>query len=142
MTEKLCCKSLLLVYWLLCLSCRPVTSTDASNGVNEETVLLQKLNNVLPKYHPPHDMQNNTVYIYVDLYQILDVDEKNGVLSAKLWLYFYYYTPSALWDPNDYNGTQGLLVPANTFWTADIGEPSIRSHLTHPFRSMASETGQ
>ena len=67
-------------------------------------------------------MTNNTVYVYVDLYQILDVDEKNGVLSAKLWVYMYYFTPSAHWNRSEFGGLDFVVVPAKTFWQPDLGK--------------------
>ncbi|XP_075258337.1 neuronal acetylcholine receptor subunit alpha-5-like [Convolutriloba macropyga] len=93
---------------------------DLSNGVAEERYILGRLLKSLPRFSIPHDMKQNTVYIYVDLYQILEVDERSGLLSAKLWLYYYYYSPSAMWNLTEYSKTMVLVVPANTFWTADI----------------------
>ena len=90
------------------------------NGVDHERDLMQFLEGRLTKYTHPFDMLNNTVFIYFDLYQILEVDEKNGVLQAKFWLYYYYYAPSAEWEPEDYGNISTMLVPAKTFWTPSI----------------------
>ena len=92
-----------------------------STGVNEENKLMELLKSGLPRFSPPHDMENKTVMIYTDLYQIIGIDEKHGVFTAKFLLYFYYNTPSAKWDPREYNGTSVLTVPPFTFWTPDIG---------------------
>ena len=34
-------------------------------------------------------MVNDTVFIFIDLYQIVNMDEKNGILALKLWMYIY-----------------------------------------------------
>ena len=98
---------------------------NLTNGVDAETRLLDKLKSSIPQYSPPADFKDKTVFIYLDLYQLLDVDEKNGLMTAKLWLYYYYYSDSAKWDPSEYGNIQALLVPPLTFWTADIGKRDI-----------------
>ena len=60
----------------------------------------------------------------MDLFQILNVDVKNGVGEIKFFLYVYYTSPSAAWDPSLYgDGSMDIiLVPAGTFWSPDIGK--------------------
>ena len=105
----------------VCLLCVTVVLGATRNGVTEEEELMASLKESLPKYRPPEDMALNTVLLYVDLYQILDVDEKNGVITVKLWLYTFYFSESARWNSSDYGGLDTLLVPAKTFWTPDVG---------------------
>ncbi|XP_075243914.1 neuronal acetylcholine receptor subunit eat-2-like [Convolutriloba macropyga] len=97
------------------------TSTDTRNGVTQQNNLLQRLQNSLPKYVPPDDMVDNTVHIFLDLYQISDVNEQQGVITVKLWLYYYYYSEEAKWNSSEFQ-RQALLVPKGTFWEADIVE--------------------
>ena len=40
-----------------------------------------------------------TVFAFVDLYQLLDVNEREGVLSIKLWIFLSYYVEAVKWDP-------------------------------------------
>ncbi|XP_075257942.1 neuronal acetylcholine receptor subunit alpha-7-like isoform X1 [Convolutriloba macropyga] len=67
-------------------------------------------------------MENKTVYVYIDLFKLQEVDEKDGLWVAKLFLYYYYYSHSARWNSSDYNdGTlTAFFVPQGTFWTPDI----------------------
>ena len=90
-------------------------------SLQEENVLSDFLKNRLTKNSPPGGMVNNTVYVYVDLYQIVDVDEKNGVLTLKLWLFTYYRLDESLWKPSEYKGVNRLQFPMDTFWNPDIG---------------------
>ena len=96
---------------------------NLSNGVADERQLLEKLQNSIPKYTPPYDMENKTVYFYLEMLQILNVDQKMGIWEVKFFVDIYYYTPSAKWDPKEYgNGTlDAMVVPAGTFWTPDLG---------------------
>ena len=57
---------------------------------------------------------------FSDLYQISDVNEQQGVITVKLWLYYYYYSEEAKWNSSEFQ-RQALLVPKGTFWEADIG---------------------
>ena len=68
--------------------------------------------------HTPHsNMLNNTVFICLDLYQLLGIDEKEGTVNIKLWLYITYYLPHIVWDP----ATNGqYFMPPNTVWAPDI----------------------
>ena len=94
----------------------------ASQGTNAEKRLLGFLQSKIHKFSPSREMLKNTVGFYADLYQLLDVDEKNGGLTIKLWLYYYYFVTSAIWNPEDYDGIKTISVPADTFWRPDIGE--------------------
>ena len=77
-------------------------------------------------YTPHGNMIDNTVYLYTDLYQLLDVDEKMGLVNAKIWMYLYYYLPDIAWDPADYGGLDRFTVPKGTFWIPDISKTSKR----------------
>ena len=105
---------------ILLLVSGAVSSSTTSNGVTEEQQLKERLQKVLPKYRPPLDMVNNSVYVSMDLYQILDVDEKNGIITAKFWAYFYYFSEKSKWNASDYGGIKILLFPNNTFWSPDL----------------------
>ena len=92
-----------------------------NNGVEDEQILKRKLQEVLPQHFPPYDMLNNTVYIYNDLLQIVDVDEKQGLWEIKLWIFLSYRSEQAK-DAWEGNGSlpQTMLFPQGTFWTPDI----------------------
>ena len=68
------------------------------------------------------NLRNNSVYVHFDLGQILDIDEKNGIWTAKMLRVFFYQSNSTIWDPNDYNGTDYLYLPEKMFWGPDISK--------------------
>ena len=92
------------------------------NGVEVGNRLLRKLESVLPKIIPPLDMSLKTVYISLAPKQISYVNEKEGFLTVQLQLLCYYLSESAGWDPVDFYNNDLVMVPAHTFWSADIGE--------------------
>ncbi|XP_075244296.1 neuronal acetylcholine receptor subunit beta-3-like isoform X2 [Convolutriloba macropyga] len=117
--------SLLISSTTNCKYNRGPTIYNLTNGVEHEKRLIEKLKSSLPKYTPPADLLDNTVYIFMDLYQLLDVNEKDGLITVKLWLYYYYHSESARWNVSDFGGIQSVLVPKNTFWTADIALDAV-----------------
>nr|XP_032820219.1 5-hydroxytryptamine receptor 3A [Petromyzon marinus] len=60
------------------------------------------------------------VAIDVMLYAILNVDEKNQVLTAYIW-YRQRWTDEFLqWDPVQYDGIEQISIPTNNIWVPDI----------------------
>ena len=92
-----------------------------STGVEEENDLISRIQSNLTRYFAPFDMVDNTVYLYVDLYKILSVDEREGSWTVKLWMYLYYFCPSVAWDISLYGNRTTLIVPKDTFWHPDFG---------------------
>ena len=116
-----------LLFTLFALSITLIAGQDSSiddleNGVEIQEELMNKLRKKVPKYMPPSDLKYKQVAVKLDIYQILDVNEKDGLMTLKLFVYYYYNSLSAKWDPDEYNGTRMLAVPKDTFWTPDLSE--------------------
>ncbi|XP_071510029.1 neuronal acetylcholine receptor subunit alpha-3-like [Diadema antillarum] len=67
--------------------------------------------------------------------QILDVDEKNQVLTSKVWMKQIWHDYNFVWDPQDYGGISNIKVPCIQVWLPDIviynnanGTFDMRSH--------------
>ncbi|KAG5443677.1 Neuronal acetylcholine receptor subunit alpha-4 [Clonorchis sinensis] len=56
----------------------------------------------------------------LSLIQILDLDEKNQVLTISVWLLFNWNDHILTWDPNNYSQVVEVRVPAKQIWTPDI----------------------
>ena len=78
------------------------------NSSKHEKDFLDSLLGKLTKYSP-HVDSNRTVYAYMDLYQLLGVDEKEGVVSVKVWIFLTYYIDSIKWDPDEV-GVEAIQV--------------------------------
>ena len=60
----------------------PVATDGAGtldNGVAGQNRLMERLKKVLPNLWPPLDMVNKTVFVYIDLLNIQEVDEKGSI---------------------------------------------------------------
>ncbi|KAK4474466.1 hypothetical protein MN116_001618, partial [Schistosoma mekongi] len=68
---------------------------------------------------------NNTsekvlVEMSLSLIQILDLDEKNQVLTTSVWLNYRWTDHILKWNPENYSQIQEVRVPYRHIWTPDI----------------------
>nr|QQY02548.1 nicotinic acetylcholine receptor alpha subunit-4 [Cryptocotyle lingua] len=56
----------------------------------------------------------------LSLVQILDLDEKNQILTISVWPLFNWLDHILTWDPKNYSQVLEVRVPAKKIWTPDI----------------------
>ena len=108
-----------IICYVLCFYCMTLIWAK-QNGVEFEEKIKDKLSDSLPKHVPPLDLEDNCVRLYLDLHQILDVNEKEGQLTLKLWMYIYYFSPSAVWNSTEHGNYTSILLDAGTLWLPDV----------------------
>ncbi|ELU11134.1 hypothetical protein CAPTEDRAFT_114501, partial [Capitella teleta] len=54
------------------------------------------------------------------LLKILDINEKNQVLTTYLWLQHRWKDDFLVWDPADFDGLSRIRLPVNDIWSPDI----------------------
>ncbi|XP_036271476.1 neuronal acetylcholine receptor subunit alpha-5 [Pipistrellus kuhlii] len=52
--------------------------------------------------------------------QLVDVDEKNQLMTTNVWLKQEWRDVKLQWNPEDYGGIQAIRVPSDLLWTPDI----------------------
>ncbi|XP_075860717.1 neuronal acetylcholine receptor subunit alpha-5 isoform X4 [Microcebus murinus] len=52
--------------------------------------------------------------------QLVDVDEKNQLITTNVWLKQEWVDVKLRWNPNDYGGIKVIRVPSDSVWTPDI----------------------
>ncbi|CAK6442362.1 unnamed protein product [Pipistrellus nathusii] len=52
--------------------------------------------------------------------QLVDVDEKNQLMTTNVWLKQEWRDMKLRWNPEDYGGIQAIRVPSDSLWTPDI----------------------
>uniref|UniRef100_A0A1I8BSG2 Neur_chan_LBD domain-containing protein n=1 Tax=Meloidogyne hapla TaxID=6305 RepID=A0A1I8BSG2_MELHA len=92
------------------------------NCSDDEYRLLQDLKE---RYDPiERPVQNHTEAVKVSLrlylQQIVDVDEKNQVLTVVLWEEFRWFDYKMRWDPREYGGIKKIRFPTGTLWRPDV----------------------
>ncbi|VDO10728.1 unnamed protein product, partial [Brugia timori] len=72
----------------------------------------------------PRPIKNSTDVLTVNLgaslIRIIDVDEKNQILTTNLWLEMQWNDSKLTWDPSKYGGITALHIPSDQIWTPDL----------------------
>ncbi|XP_004712871.1 5-hydroxytryptamine receptor 3A [Echinops telfairi] len=61
-----------------------------------------------------------TVFIDVMVYSIINVDEKNQVLTTYIWYRQCWKDELLQWDPEDFDNVTKLSIPTDSIWVPDI----------------------
>ncbi|XP_071794373.1 neuronal acetylcholine receptor subunit alpha-3-like [Asterias amurensis] len=69
-------------------------------------------------------VENNTERLSVEfgltMSQLIDVDEKNQIMTTNVWLKQQWVDYKLSWNPDKYDGIKILRVPASMIWLPDI----------------------
>ncbi|XP_043927708.1 neuronal acetylcholine receptor subunit alpha-9-like [Protopterus annectens] len=60
------------------------------------------------------------VTLQITLSQIKDVDERNQILTAYLWIRQSWYDAYLKWDKDKYDGLDSIRIPSSFVWRPDI----------------------
>lgn len=71
---------------------------------------------------PPGETDNNTltVKLGVRLSQILEVSERNQIVTTNIWLIHEWKDGRIMWDPSDFGGLRFTHFPSDDLWRPDI----------------------
>ncbi|PIC52370.1 hypothetical protein B9Z55_002509 [Caenorhabditis nigoni] len=101
-----------------------INSLKIGSGSVAETKLFTDL---LKGYNPlERPVQNSSqplvVKIKLFLQQILDVDEKNQIVSVNAWLSYTWFDHKLQWEPKKYGGIQDIRFPGSSdhIWKPDV----------------------
>ncbi|XP_067672594.1 neuronal acetylcholine receptor subunit alpha-2-like [Haliotis asinina] len=74
------------------------------------------------KYGRPVKHFNDTVKIEfnIQLIQIMDLDERNQVLTLNVWDRYNWYDEYLKWNPAEWGGVNKVRIPPSKIWTPDI----------------------
>ncbi|XP_060560851.1 neuronal acetylcholine receptor subunit beta-3-like, partial [Ruditapes philippinarum] len=100
------------------LTSRFRTISNISSEQRLMTDLLWKYeNSVRPIYNSSKAV---AVGLGLTLTQILDLDEKNQVLTTNVWMEVEWKDEKLIWDRRDYDGTDNIRIPCRRLWLPDI----------------------
>ncbi|VDN58332.1 unnamed protein product [Dracunculus medinensis] len=70
----------------------------------------------------PVDNNSETLIVRfkLKLSQLLDVHEKNQIMTTNVWLQHSWTDYKLKWNPSDYGGVEVLYVPSDMIWLPDI----------------------
>ncbi|CAN9513610.1 unnamed protein product [Ophioblennius macclurei] len=104
--------------WLLILATLLRVSVQ---GPHQRFLLRELLRDYNPMERPvANDSQTLTVQFSFTLIQVMDVDEKNQILTTNAWLQMQWYDHYLQWNQSEYPGVKNLRFTADQVWTPDI----------------------
>ncbi|XP_023811288.1 neuronal acetylcholine receptor subunit alpha-7 [Oryzias latipes] len=90
-------------------------------GVHQRRLYKELIRNYNPLERPvSNDSHSLTVHFSFSLLQIMDVDEKNQVLTTNIWLQLYWKDFYLQWNMSDYPGVTNVRFPDSQIWRPDI----------------------
>ncbi|XP_069552014.1 neuronal acetylcholine receptor subunit alpha-7-like isoform X2 [Brachyistius frenatus] len=105
------------VLWLLILATLLRVSVQ---GPHQRFLLRELLRDYNPMERPvANDSQTLTVHFSFTLMQVMDVDEKNQILTTNAWLQMWY-DHYLQWNQSEYPGVKNLRFTPDQVWTPDI----------------------
>ncbi|XP_014737892.1 PREDICTED: neuronal acetylcholine receptor subunit beta-3 isoform X3 [Sturnus vulgaris] len=111
---------LCLVLFVLCLSHSDVNAF--SSVAENEDALLKHLFEGYQKWVRPVENSNDTIKVLFGLKisQLVDVDEKNQLMTTNVWLKQEWIDHKLSWNPEEYGGITAIRVPSESLWLPDI----------------------
>ncbi|XP_033029723.1 neuronal acetylcholine receptor subunit beta-3 [Lacerta agilis] len=96
--------------------------TVSSSFAENEDALLRHLFQGYQKWIRPVKHSNDTIKVYFGLKisQLVDVDEKNQLMTTNVWLKQEWIDQKLCWNPEDYGGITAIRVPSESLWLPDI----------------------
>uniref|UniRef100_A0AAY4CFR2 Neuronal acetylcholine receptor subunit alpha-7 n=1 Tax=Denticeps clupeoides TaxID=299321 RepID=A0AAY4CFR2_9TELE len=90
-------------------------------GEHQRRLYTNLMKNYNPLERPVfNDSHSLTVNFSFSLMQIMDVDEKNQVLTTNIWLQLYWNDYYLQWNTSEYPGVSTVRFPDSQIWTPDI----------------------
>ncbi|KAJ1357589.1 hypothetical protein KIN20_015768 [Parelaphostrongylus tenuis] len=66
-----------------------------------------------------HDRPINVTFVF-SLTQIIDVDERNQILTTNAWVHQHWFDYKLVWDPRLYGNLTRIHIPHEKIWRPDI----------------------
>ncbi|XP_006141707.1 neuronal acetylcholine receptor subunit beta-3 [Tupaia chinensis] len=107
---------------LFALGVSPSATAGSSSIAENEDALLRHLFQGYQKWVRPVLNSNDTIKVHFGLKisQLVDVDEKNQLMTTNVWLKQEWTDHKLRWNPDDYGGIQSIKVPSESLWLPDI----------------------
>ncbi|XP_070505039.1 neuronal acetylcholine receptor subunit alpha-7 isoform X3 [Chironomus tepperi] len=94
---------------------------DSLQGYHEKRLLNTLLNNYNLLERPvANESEPLEVRFGLTLQQIIDVDEKNQILTTNAWLNLEWYDYNLKWNETEYGGVKDLRITPSKLWKPDV----------------------
>ncbi|XP_072038560.1 neuronal acetylcholine receptor subunit alpha-3-like isoform X1 [Amphiura filiformis] len=105
------------LFWLLLIESIRVIVASAAEEMLYDYLITNYSRLAIPVRNP-----TDMLYVHFGLFmeQIVEVDEKNQVLTSKVWVKQIWHDHSLEWNPKDFHGIEAIRLPTRKLWTPDI----------------------
>ncbi|XP_037543148.1 neuronal acetylcholine receptor subunit alpha-9-II-like [Nematolebias whitei] len=112
---KILCSSALLLLLFIVPVC------FAAHGRFAQKLLTDLFSNYTNALRPVEDTDNIlNVTLQITLSQIIDMDERNQILTTYLWIRQVWLDAYLTWKKEDYDGLDTIRIPSSYVWRPDI----------------------
>uniref|UniRef100_A0A3P9IGV6 Cholinergic receptor, nicotinic, alpha 10a n=1 Tax=Oryzias latipes TaxID=8090 RepID=A0A3P9IGV6_ORYLA len=99
----------------------PSTVCSAAQGRFAQKLLNDLFSNYTSALRPVEDTDNIiNVTLQITLSQIIDMDERNQILTTYLWIRQVWMDAFLSWRKEDYDGLDTIRIPSSLVWRPDI----------------------
>ncbi|XP_054433509.1 neuronal acetylcholine receptor subunit alpha-4 [Pteronotus mesoamericanus] len=97
-------------------------SSHVETRVHAEERLLKKLFSGYNKWSRPVANTSDVVLVHfgLSIAQLIDVDEKNQMMTTNVWVKQEWNDYKLRWDPRDYENVTSIRIPSELIWRPDI----------------------
>ncbi|XP_025119623.1 neuronal acetylcholine receptor subunit alpha-4 [Bubalus bubalis] len=97
-------------------------SSHAETRAHAEERLLKKLFSGYNKWSRPVANISDAVLVHfgLSIAQLIDVDEKNQMMTTNVWVKQEWHDYKLHWDPADYENVTSIRIPSELIWRPDI----------------------
>ncbi|XP_015235040.1 neuronal acetylcholine receptor subunit alpha-10a [Cyprinodon tularosa] len=111
-----------------------ITACEGAYAKYAQKLLTDLMTNYTSALRPVED--TNTILnvtLQVTLSQIIDMDERNQILTAYLWIRQVWFDAHLKWNKDEYDGLDTIRIPGSYVWRPDIVlYNSADNHFTGP----------
>ncbi|KAM5219367.1 neuronal acetylcholine receptor subunit alpha-4 isoform 1-T1 [Hipposideros larvatus] len=97
-------------------------SSHVETRAHAEERLLRKLFSGYNKWSRPVANISDVVLVHfgLSIAQLIDVDEKNQMMTTNVWVKQEWHDYKLRWDPGDYENVTSIRIPSELIWRPDI----------------------
>uniref|UniRef100_K7FZT6 Cholinergic receptor nicotinic alpha 4 subunit n=1 Tax=Pelodiscus sinensis TaxID=13735 RepID=K7FZT6_PELSI len=99
-----------------------IMCSHVETRAHAEERLLRKLFSGYNKWSRPVANISDVVLVHfgLSIAQLIDVDEKNQMMTTNMWVKQEWYDYKLRWDPLEYENVTSIRIPSELIWRPDI----------------------
>ncbi|ESO02874.1 hypothetical protein HELRODRAFT_81201 [Helobdella robusta] len=109
---------ILKIYLILWISFNVTRSNPYAKKLYDQLIRKKGYSKVIRPVYNTSDKV--IVEISLKLSQLIDLDERNQIMTTNVWVTQTWFDPALVWKPKEFGNVDMIYVPANSIWVPDI----------------------